>query len=287
MSSSEVLRKAETAYSGDFESVAKTGGKPRLYTFTRVGVFPLVLTIGVSSGPIYAGWRRQAWYIGAVVLILAAATIGLAMFAARELRKRTMVESELALLATTDSLTGLYNRRIFDESLSREWQRAIRDRTSLSLLMIDADNFKEYNDRYGHQAGDDVLAAIAICVGGSVRSVPDLAARYGGEEFAILLPGSSLGEALAIAESVHANLAGLTDSIRSGSPVPTVSIGVASCEPSLSNDANELVTVADRALYTAKKNGRNRTECGGSAPSVSMPGVSAPSLGTLVKAAAA
>jgi diguanylate cyclase (GGDEF)-like protein len=269
VTSTGVLKRAQTAYAGDFEGMAASDGVSRLFSFRRVGVFPLILTVGTSTAQIYAGWRQEAWSIGAVVLILAGATIGLALFAARELRKRTAVEADLALMATTDSLTGLSNRRSFDDALAREWQRAVRDRSPISLLMIDADHFKAYNDRYGHQAGDDALAAIAVSISASTRSVPDMAARYGGEEFAILLPGASSDEAAYVADRVHESLSGLMTSTSGGPPIPTVSIGVASCETTASCAPADLVTRADRALYEAKRNGRNCTKVH-SAPSVAI-----------------
>ena len=125
----------------------------------------------------------------------------------------------------------------------------------LALLMIDADHFKSYNDTFGHQAGDQVLVGIAICISDSVRRAGDCAARYGGEEFAVLLPGVSPADALSVAETIR-----LKVQQWSGDPaVTTVSIGVASLTPSATMEWHELVKAADKALYAAKANGRDRS----------------------------
>jgi diguanylate cyclase (GGDEF)-like protein len=178
-----------------------------------------------------------------------------------ELRRRIAAEQKLAVLATTDSLTGLANRRHFDEVMQREWQRAIREQTSVSVLMIDADRFKSYNDTHGHQSGDRYLEAISRCIGDKTRRATDLAARYGGEEFAVLLPGTESHGAFEIAERIRTNVTqlGLKDPAGAGM-APTVSIGIACVVPQSGSNHRDLVNAADRALYEAKANGRNRTE---------------------------
>jgi diguanylate cyclase (GGDEF)-like protein len=162
-------------------------------------------------------------------------------------------------MAGLDHMTGLANRRTFDKELSREWRRAVRERGSLSLLMVDIDFFKRYNDHYGHPAGDECLRAIASLLARTMVRSNDLAARYGGEEFAIILPGSNLDGALMIAERLrdaiaHANLR------HEGSSrgTVTVSIGVASVLPTRTMEESQLIQAADTALYLAKRNGRNQ-----------------------------
>jgi diguanylate cyclase (GGDEF)-like protein len=121
--------------------------------------------------------------------------------------------------------------------------------------MIDADHFKSYNDTFGHQAGDEVLVGIAICISDSVRRAGDCAARYGGEEFAVLLPGLSAEDAVRVAETIRQKVRNWSD----GPTVTTVSVGVASLTPSATMDWSELVKAADKALYAAKANGRNQS----------------------------
>jgi len=157
-------------------------------------------------------------------------------------------------MATTDALTGLRNRRKFDATIELEWRRAMRYGTAISLLLIDADHFKMFNDTHGHQAGDQVLIGIAICISDSVQRAGDCAARYGGEEFAVLLPGQSAAEALAVAENIRRKVEDWSDD----TATITVSIGVASVNPVVPMDWPGLVASADKALYAAKAGGRNR-----------------------------
>ena len=152
-------------------------------------------------------------------------------------------------------ITGLKNRRKFDSAIDTEWRRAARHKTPLALLMIDADHFKAYNDTFGHQAGDEVLVGIAICITTAVRRAGDCAARYGGEEFAVLLPGLSPLEALGVAETIRLNVLQWSGD----PPITSVSIGIASLMPDPAMDWAGLVMAADRALYAAKANGRNRS----------------------------
>ena len=149
------------------------------------------------------------------------------LFLAREIGRRAKAEDKLEELATTDALTGLRNRRKFDADIDAEWRRAARQNTPLALLMIDADHFKSYNDTYGHQAGDQVLVGIAICISDLVRRAGDCAARYGGEEFAVLLPGLSPAEALEVAETIRLKVEHWSEDPQ----VTTVSVGVASMTP--------------------------------------------------------
>ncbi|RXT55820.1 diguanylate cyclase [Bosea sp. Tri-44] len=180
----------------------------------------------------------------------------------RDMTEHKDLEDKLAALAASDGLTGLANRRCFDERLQQEWARAARDGTSLSLLMIDIDHFKKFNDHYGHQAGDSCLRTVAGVLAAHAWRPADLAARYGGEEFALLLPntdtegceqvGARLREALREAQIPHA--------LNPPSKLVTASLGGAIARPSTATAANcaSLVATADRALYAAKTNGRDR-----------------------------
>jgi len=165
----------------------------------------------------------------------------------------------LEALSMTDSLTGLANRRCFDDMIAAEWQRAIRPQTSIGVAMIDIDHFKRYNDRYGHLGGDECLRRVARVLRDSVRGGNDLVARYGGEEFIIVLPGADLAAVLPVAERARAAVEALKEPHeKSAYGVVTISVGIAAMVPTKQIDAGALVQRADAALYRAKKNGRNR-----------------------------
>ncbi|MFC0408345.1 diguanylate cyclase [Roseomonas elaeocarpi] len=184
---------------------------------------------------------------------------------ARDVGKRKAVEialqeanEELARLASTDALTGLFNRRAFDDMLRREWRRAIREGGSVALLMIDADHFKAYNDHYGHQGGDAVLSAIANSIAQSVRRPGDTAARYGGEEFAVILSNTDTAGARDVAERIRQVVEGLAlPHAMHPARVVTVSIGVSSARPQRGQEPAPLLAAADAALYDAKAAGRD------------------------------
>ncbi len=163
----------------------------------------------------------------------------------------------LEQLGMTDGLTGVYNRRFFDENLVHELKRGERTRGSVALLMLDIDHFKKYNDRFGHQAGDEALRRVAQALAREIRSI-DVVARYGGEEFVVILPGGDGRTALAVAERVRSAVesAGIdTGGTRGGSLTVSVGVGV---YPEAAHDAPGLVAAADSALYVAKSAGRNR-----------------------------
>lgn len=177
-------------------------------------------------------------------------------------RKLDEANQELQRLSATDGLTGIANRRRFDESLSREWARAVREGAPLALLLLDVDYFKLYNDNYGHQAGDDVLHTIASTLASGLHRPTDLVARYGGEEFVVLLPGTDQSGALQVAEGLRAAVESLAiEHVYShASHIVTVSTGLACCVPTMGDELGHqgLVRAADRALYQAKEQGRNR-----------------------------
>ncbi len=164
-------------------------------------------------------------------------------------------------LSFRDGLTGIYNRRYFDLILAKEWRVAQARQTPLSLLMIDVDKFKNYNDSQGHLMGDDCLRRLAAVLSGAVLRPTDKSARYGGEEFALLLPGVGSEGAVKVAQRVHEGIhaLGIVHPASDVAPVITVSIGAASCTPQTADTPSLLVERADRALYAAKSQGRNRT----------------------------
>jgi diguanylate cyclase (GGDEF)-like protein len=178
---------------------------------------------------------------------------------ARSGRALVAAVDQLRDLSIRDGLTGVYNRRHFDEVLLAEWKRSIRTRKPLSLLLIDVDCFKELNDRYGHPEGDECLKKIAQQISKIIRRSSDTLARYGGEEFAVILPETTKESAQVIADAMRTSVADLkiaNEGSRAAS-VATVSIGVCSEHAQLSRPAEELLNAADAALYRAKKQGRN------------------------------
>ncbi|MDM5113848.1 GGDEF domain-containing protein [Aeromonas salmonicida] len=177
-----------------------------------------------------------------------------------EIRTHELAEAnrQLEILSNTDALTNIGNRRLFDHILQQEWNRGLRSGMPLALIMLDIDHFKQFNDHYGHLAGDSCLRALAQALSQSGRRAGELVARYGGEEFVILLPSMNMQTAFATAQHLHRLI--LTLALpRADSPlgIVTVSFGVASLQPSTTQSAIELVQQADAALYHAKLAGRN------------------------------
>ena len=187
-------------------------------------------------------------------------------------RKLDNANQELIRLSSLDGLTGIPNRRQFDETLAREWRRACRQGRPLSMLLCDVDHFKQFNDGYGHQVGDECLRAVARTLQAVLRRPADMAARYGGEEFAAILPDTDPGGALRVAEAMRAAVEALRITHRhSGSDlgVVSISVGVATRVPDRSQtDAAELVRQADEALYRAKQGGRNRIAAASLQPAI-------------------
>jgi diguanylate cyclase (GGDEF)-like protein len=239
---------------GWYSGVASAVHSPRLYVW-RDGTRPLVVLVGKRWEDIYRLWRTEATRIGAIMAALAAFVLGVTLFLAREIGRRAAAEEKLEELATTDALTGLRNRRKFDAAIEAEWRRAARQKRPLALLMIDADHFKTFNDTRGHQAGDEVLIGIAICISDSVRRAGDCAVRYGGEEFAVLLPDMSPAEAFVVAETIRLKVKQWCGD----TAMTTVSIGVVGLIPDARTEWTQMVKAADEALYEAKARGRNRT----------------------------
>ena len=157
-------------------------------------------------------------------------------------------------------LTGVANRRAFEEILDREWYRAMRDTHTLSLIIADIDNFKLCNDNHGHAVGDQVLKAVAAMLEQRTRRGTDLVARIGGEEFGIILPDTDLDGALTLADSIKADIRKLANSQHNKIPEVTMSFGASSLVPDESLNVGMLFSAADAALYQAKENGKDRVE---------------------------
>jgi diguanylate cyclase (GGDEF)-like protein len=245
---------------GQFETTSIIDGTHKLFNYSQVGELPLVVAVGQSTRDILSQWRPQAFAIGGLIAALAVSTIGLVAFLNRNLKLRARAEAELAALATTDVLTGLANRRSFNDTLDRQWRAAARTGSPVSLLMIDSDHFKLYNDTFGHQAGDRLLTQVGQAIACSLKRVGDLGARYGGDEFAVLLPGSRVEEAAAVAHQIRHAYVTACYSEGISARYSRLSIGVASMVPGAGRHMRDLVAAADEALYRAKELGRNRTE---------------------------
>ncbi|SIT35147.1 Diguanylate cyclase [Paraburkholderia ribeironis] len=248
--------------SGDFFGTAAIDGVERWYAFRHIDMYPLILDVALSTHDIYIEWRRRAWIIGSLIAALDVTIIALAVLFSQQMSRRLAAENELRELARTDGLTGLNNRRSFQERVDEDWRRAQRNAWPLSMLLIDVDSFKGFNDLYGHSAGDDALIDVARRIAQNVRRPGDMAARYGGEEFAVLLPDTDEAAAVHIAERIRAAVQGLQRRhVASSHHVLTVSIGVATARDQLIQNSRALINAADGALYDAKDAGRNRVMC--------------------------
>lgn len=231
--------------------------------------FGMVLFIAIQA--LFLAWRFNESYIQARSLAEENESMyeeiqGLNKDLESKIKERTIeleaLNKKLEEISNLDSLTGLYNRRYFVERLNQEWSRAYRGGYSLSIIMIDIDFFKNFNDNYGHLKGDDCLKDVAHEIKRSIRRCADFVARYGGEEFVVLLPGVDSKGAFKIAEEIKTNIENLriTHEYSQVSNVVTVSLGVHTVFVLEEMLKNEFVDKADKGLYLAKKNGRNRVE---------------------------
>jgi diguanylate cyclase (GGDEF)-like protein/PAS domain S-box-containing protein len=186
----------------------------------------------------------------------------------RDITAQKIAEAELQALASSDGLTAIGNRRFFDRRLEDEWRRARRNGSPMSLLLLDIDYFKQFNDAFGHQRGDDCLRLVAATIVGQLFRAGDVAARYGGEEFAVILPDADAIGAFEVADRIRTAI----ENLELPNPAPrgrgkvTASIGVASVEALSPHPLEKLVCFADIALYRAKEAGRNRVAAYEDAP---------------------
>ena len=178
----------------------------------------------------------------------------------RDMTDQKRAEMALQNLAARDSLTSLANRRSLDEKLQIEWKCGLRAGTSLAFILADVDHFKNFNDHYGHQKGDDCLRAVASAIGATVVRPADMTARYGGEEFAVVMPNTDLAGANAVAERIREAIVdmALAHSASQTAPYVTLSMGVAAAVPDAGSSVESMIAAADAALYQAKHAGRNR-----------------------------
>ena len=243
--------------SGNFTARSHSSGKPRMFTFARVAQLPLIVLVVHSADEVFQSWRRTAILVSVATGGLCVGILWLTLLLGRELRRRHEAEEDLAMLAATDSLTGLANRRRLDHVLRQEWARAQRSRKPLAILMVDVDHFKAFNQRHGHAGGDHALREVAKAIEACIRRPADLAARYGGEEFQVVLPETDLAGAQLLAERIRASVEALAPFADDAHAV-TVSIGIGMSDTQ--HDLGRVLGAADEALYRAKAKGRNRVE---------------------------
>lgn len=279
----QVFQLIKQQKSGSYTAFSLLDQIDRIYTYRVMPEYPLILFISVPEQTAFAEYYRlrdRNW------LLALLGTLSVAVFFALLMRlleqqeqsaylllqmNQQLKESvdqrtaeleaanmELQIIAMMDGLTGIANRRYFDDYYERSWRTAVRMGTPISVVMADIDWFKAYNDTYGHQAGDDCLKQVARTVRNNTKRAADFVARYGGEEFIVVLPDTDAVGAGKFAERVREQVAAL-DIEHSKSPFGkvTISLGIASITPVQSDEAQALIEAADKALYTAKHEGKN------------------------------
>ena len=247
---------------------SKVDGELRLYGYQQLDAYPLVVAAATPEAVVLRGWYANAVQSSVIVALV---VLGVSLFGwvfVLQVRNGERIEADLRaaqerleVIATHDSLTGLANRRLFERALQIEFARGLRQQRPLSLIMLDVDYFKRFNDNYGHVAGDQCLAQVAGVVKGCCQRPSDLVVRYGGEEFAVLLPDTDIQGAVAIAEQIRHSVQG-ANILHSGAPSGqlTVSLGCHAIVPREGDSIERLIECADAALYQAKNFGRNRTQ---------------------------
>ncbi|MFZ6647654.1 sensor domain-containing diguanylate cyclase [Undibacterium sp. TJN25] len=259
---------------GSYTIESAQDGVNRQNSFLHLSKYPLFVSAALSEEEILTDWRADTYLhsAGVGVLLLVLGSIG--FYLVGQIRRRLEAEEEilkardalqalnqtLERLSLQDSLTGLANRRHFDMALGEEFNRAMRNASALALVMIDVDNFKKYNDAYGHAAGDECLRQIGAVIKAGPYRAGDLTARYGGEEMCVLLPGTDVQGALVVADRIRAAIRslGLPHSDNEAGVV-TISAGVHAIVPLRGDNLPlELIESADKALYAAKHAGRDR-----------------------------
>lgn len=262
-SRSPVFQALRQAGSGDYVGRSSIDQIERLYSFTRLGDFPLLLTIGIPIVSVYGDWAQKSLLVLTALGLISTVLVALCLLLSRELTRRSVAEAkllganaELERLSTTDALTGLGNRRLFDECLARETRRALRTGKPLFLVIVDVDHFKLFNDRYGHPRGDDALRTVAAVLRAATRRPGDTAYRIGGEEFGLILGETDRRGAAGVMAAIRRELEARAMS-HASSPKGrlTVSQGAAQI---FGEDEAAAIARADQALYRAKRDGRDR-----------------------------
>jgi diguanylate cyclase (GGDEF)-like protein len=239
-------------------------GIERLSSFRRLDRYPVIVRVGIATDEAFALWRLDTalHMLAGVLMVLLIGGYGSRVILARARAEQTLLRANRSLekLALHDGLTGVANRRQFDEALTSEYDRAWRQDDPLALIMLDVDHFKQYNDHYGHVAGDECLKRIAQTLREvTARRPGDLLARYGGEEFVVLLPNTDYAGAMIVAENICVAVGALgIEHVMNPARIVTVSAGVdARQSVRETSDYSEMLSTADNALYAAKQAGRN------------------------------
>lgn len=259
--------------SGTAQARSPLDGVERLYSFEQARNAPLRITVAAGKNQVLHNWRTNSllqtvWLVFLCLLLVRAGrytqrTIAQRLLAEQGLRETsaalTAANGRLARLAQFDELTRLPNRRFFDQQLTRALRQARRQQSPLAVVMVDVDEFKKYNDRYGHVEGDECLRRVAAALRASVKRPQDFVARYGGEEMVLLLPQTDLLGATLVAEAARVAVASMD--IPHAAAVAgrvTISLGVAASVPGPQDTEQTLLKAADAALYDAKAKGRNQ-----------------------------
>jgi diguanylate cyclase (GGDEF)-like protein len=241
---------------GNLTYVSAIDGVRRLGSYQHLSEYPLVTLVSQSEWDLQSSWRDE---LRSHAIIMLCVGIVLVVLGRRAVKANHVLNAQ----AMQDGLTGLANRRFFDETIEREFRRAERSGQSISIIMIDIDRFKNYNDCYGHPAGDECLRTMASTIQGCLRRAGDFAARYGGEEIVVVLPGLGTSSANALAETMRQAVHDLAlPHAHSLHGIVTFSAGVATYAPGQRNSGSwrTLVEDADVALYRAKAKGRDTVE---------------------------
>ncbi|RYE72367.1 MAG: diguanylate cyclase [Oxalobacteraceae bacterium] len=274
MKASETKQQVISQLSGNFEIFSPIDGVERVASFQRMRNHPLIVTVALSKEEMLRNWRETTWIQTFWIMLLCAITALAGSLVIRLVRQRMKVELDLgktrdeltkanerlAQLASYDGLTGLANRRAFDETLERDFAESCRSGQPLSLVMIDVDHFKKYNDLHGHPEGDRCLQQVARAIQSAARRPLDFVARYGGEEMVMVLPNTDAEGAIVVAEMARSAVEALQIP-HSTQPhcAVSVSAGVASrTSDNAVQSKQALLQSADEALYQAKKAGRNQ-----------------------------
>ena len=279
----QVFQLIKQQKSGSYTAFSLLDQIDRIYTYRVMPEYPLILFISVPEQAAFAEYYRlrdRNWLLALLGTLSVAVFFALLMrlleqqeqsaYLLRQMNQQLKesvdqrtaeleaANMELQIIAMMDGLTGIANRRYFDDYYERSWRTAVRMGTPISVVMADIDWFKAYNDTYGHQAGDDCLKQVARTVRNNTKRAADFVARYGGEEFIVVLPDTDAVGAGKFAERVREQVAAL-DIEHSKSPYGkvTISLGIASITPVQSDEAQDLIEAADKALYTAKHEGKN------------------------------